>query len=103
MSASRLASATTAEARPPADAMLATTASSAALVRPATMTFKPSAANRLHNCAPRPRSGPTPITTAVFIALSFPLTGPFAPSRSFQPPQEGDASFECQALQLAVI
>src|SRR5215207_6875032 len=37
-------------------------------VRPATTTFNPSAANRLHNWAPTPRFGPTPITTAVFIS-----------------------------------
>src|SRR6516164_2104117 len=50
--------------------MSAATASSAASVRPATITFNPSVANRLQSWAPNPRSGPTPITIAVFIARS---------------------------------
>ena len=43
---------------------------SAALVRPATNTLSPSAANRLQSCAPSPWSGPTPMTIAVPIRLS---------------------------------
>src|SRR6476620_11189346 len=70
MSASLVASATTAVARTPAATISATTASSAAFARPATRTLSPSAANRLHSCAPRPWSGPTPMTIAVPIDLS---------------------------------
>jgi hypothetical protein len=40
------------------------------LVLPATITLRPSAAKRLHNWAPSPRSGPTPTTIAVFMALA---------------------------------
>jgi hypothetical protein len=64
----KVASATTGMACPPDDATSFATASTVDFVRPATITFRPSAANRLHNCAPSPRSGPTPIMIAVFIA-----------------------------------
>jgi hypothetical protein len=42
-------------------------ASMAELVRPATITFNPSLAKRLQSWAPSPRSGPTPMTIAVFM------------------------------------
>src|SRR3954454_3663238 len=68
MSRSLVASATKGTAVPPALVMSSATACNADSVRPATITFKPSAAKRLQSRAPSPRSGPTPITIAVFIA-----------------------------------
>src|ERR1700733_2628081 len=70
ISASLVASATMAVARPPAATISVTTVSSAGLVRPATRTFKPSAANRLQSCAPKPWSGPTPMMIAVAMAAA---------------------------------
>jgi hypothetical protein len=55
---------------PPSRAISFAIASMVDFVRPATITRKPSAANRLDNCAPSPSFGPTPITTAVFIRAS---------------------------------
>ena len=65
--ASLMAFATTRTALPPDNEMSFATASTAEFVRPATIILKPSDANRLHNWAPSPRSGPTPITIAVFV------------------------------------
>src|SRR5262249_3223442 len=82
MSASLVASATTGIASFPDETMSFATASTADFVRPATITFRPSAAKRLHNWAPSPRSGPTPITIAVFMVLPLQLTlEPASPSR----------------------
>src|SRR6516165_7621609 len=49
--------------------MSATTASSEAGVRPVATTCSPSLAKRLQSCAPSPRSGPTPIITALCIGF----------------------------------
>jgi hypothetical protein len=68
-SASLVASATKDEASPPNPWMSATTASSEADVRPAATTRSPSLAKNLQSCAPKPRSGPTPIITAFCIGF----------------------------------
>src|SRR5262245_48696301 len=70
MSLSLVASATNGTAVPPVFAISSATACNADSVLPATITLSPSAAKRLQSRAPSPRSGPTPITIAVFICRS---------------------------------
>src|SRR5215471_1272615 len=64
-SGSRVASVKTASALPPAEAIVPTTCSILAGVRPATSTCWPSLAKRRATAAPTPCSAPTPTTTAV--------------------------------------
>src|SRR6516162_4294221 len=100
VSASLVASATMGMACPPDDAMSFATASTDGFVRPATITFRPSAANRLHNCAPSPRFGPTPIIAAVFItdlALQDKQPGKYrgaAPAKIMKAPHTSDQMSE---------
>src|ERR1700743_3717543 len=89
----------TGSAEPPPSPLAPPTPVIVAAVRPATKTWKPPAANRRATAAPRPSSGPTPMT----IALGVSELGDIAISSALEAQRGGSYLVESSFNQIMLL